>query len=86
MAQDDPPGLESASDAIRRSTIKGVLARQLEHAMWAKGLSRNGMTALLCTSRSQIRRLLGPEDDNVTLKTLQRAAEMLGRQLKLDLV
>jgi antitoxin HicB len=38
------------------------------------------------TSRSQIGRLLDPADGNVTLTTLQRAAEMLGRKVRLDLV
>jgi hypothetical protein len=37
-------------------------------------------------SRSQISRLLDPADGNVTLLTLQRAAEMLGRSVRLDLV
>ncbi len=38
------------------------------------------------TSRSQIRRLLDPKDGNVTLTTLQRAAKMVGRSLRLELV
>ena len=38
------------------------------------------------TSRSQINRLLDPKDGNVTLTTLQRAAKMVGRSLKLELV
>jgi hypothetical protein len=38
------------------------------------------------TSRSQISRLLGPTDGNVTLVTLQRAAELLGRKVRFELV
>jgi hypothetical protein len=38
------------------------------------------------TSRSQIGRLLDPKDGNVTLATLQRAARMVGRTLRLELV
>jgi hypothetical protein len=38
------------------------------------------------TSRSQARRLLDPKDGNVTLNTLQRAAKMVGRSLRLELV
>ena len=37
-------------------------------------------------SRSQISRLLDSEDGNVTLSNLQRAAEMLGRKVRLELV
>jgi antitoxin HicB len=38
------------------------------------------------TSRSQIGRLLDPKDGNVTLVTLQRAAKIVGRALRLELV
>ena len=38
------------------------------------------------TSRSQIGRLLDPRDGNVTLTTLQRAATIVGRRLRLELV
>jgi hypothetical protein len=34
----------------------------------------------------QITRLLDPKDGNVTLVTLQRAAELLGRKVRLELV
>ncbi len=37
-------------------------------------------------SRSQIGRPLDPSDGNVTLATLRRAAEMVGRKFRLDLV
>jgi hypothetical protein len=38
------------------------------------------------TSRSQIGRSLDPKDGNVTLATLQRAARMVGRSLRLELI
>jgi len=38
------------------------------------------------TSRSQISRLLNPKDGNVTITTLQRAAKIVGRTLRLELV
>jgi hypothetical protein len=37
-------------------------------------------------SHSQVRRLLDPTDGNVTLNTLQRAARIVGRSLRLELV
>ncbi len=60
---------------------KEVLAWRLGEAMKAQELSRNRMG----TSHSQVNRLLNPEDGNVTLVTLQRAAENLGLMLTLDL-
>lgn len=38
------------------------------------------------TSRSQIGRLLDPKDGNVTLATLQRAAEIVGRKVRIELI
>ena len=41
---------------------------------------------LMHTSRAQIDRILDPDKGNVTIETLQRAASLLGRQLRLELV
>ena len=66
--------------------IKEVLAWQIVEAMKAKNISRSGLATKMKTSRSQIGRLLDPKDGNVTLATLQRAAKMVGRSLRLELV
>jgi transcriptional regulator with XRE-family HTH domain len=66
--------------------VKEVLAWQIEQAMNDQKLSRKRLAERMGTSRSQIRRLLDPKDGNVTLATLQRAAEILGRKMRLDLV
>ena len=66
--------------------VKEVLAWQIEQAMTDQKLSRKRLAERMGTSRSQISRLLDPRDGNVTLATLQRAAEILGRKVRLDLV
>jgi antitoxin HicB len=66
--------------------VKEVLAWQILEAMKAKKISRKGLAEKMKTSRSQISRLLDPKDGNVTLTTLQRAARMVGRSLRLELV
>ena len=66
--------------------VKEVLAWQIEQAMKDQKLSRKRLAERMGTSRSQISRLLDPKDGNVTLATLQRAAEILGRKVRLDLV
>jgi antitoxin HicB len=38
------------------------------------------------TSRAQVNGILDPDKGNVTIETLQRAAHLLGRRLKLELV
>ncbi len=47
--------------------------------------SKNKMAALLKTSRSQVSRRLDPTND-ITLSTLQRAAEVVGRRVSIELI
>ncbi|MBV9518814.1 MAG: XRE family transcriptional regulator [Hyphomicrobiales bacterium] len=76
---------EGTREAFQALAIKEVLAWQIGEAMKAEGLSRKRMAERMHTSRSQISRLLDPTDGNVTIATLQRAAELLGRKVRLDL-
>lgn len=73
-------------EEFQATAIKEVLAWQITEAMKANNISRNGLATRMKTSRSQIGRLLDPKDGNVTLATLQRAARMVGRSLRLELV
>jgi len=68
------------------AAIKEVIAEQLALEMKNKGISKTHMAELMETSRSQIDRLLDPENNSATLETLMRAAKMVGRQLRLELV
>ena len=65
--------------------IKRVLAHQLAQAMKEQKISKVEMAKRLHTSRSQLDRLLDPNNDGVTLGTLSRAAQVLGRRLNLEL-
>ncbi len=82
---DDVLDQEGTRPAFQAVAIKEILAWQIAGEMKAQGLSRKGMAERMHTSRSQINRLLDPTDGNVTLVTLQRAAEMLGRKVRLEL-
>jgi len=77
---------EGVRDEFQAVAIKEVLAWQIEQAMKSQGMSRTRLAERMGTSRTQINRLLNPSDGNVTLATLQRAAEMLGRKVRLELV
>jgi antitoxin HicB len=66
--------------------IKETLAWQITEAMKKGNLSRARLAVRMRTSRSQITRLLDPKDGNVTINTLQRAAKMVGRSLRLELI
>ena len=65
--------------------IKEVVAWQLAEAMKARKMSRARLAVLLKTSRTQVNRLLDPTHD-ITLSSLQRAAALVGRKVRLDLV
>jgi predicted XRE-type DNA-binding protein len=77
---------EGKRDEFEAVAIKEVLAWQIAEAMKTNNLSRSALATRMKTSRSQIGRLLDPKDGNVTLSTLQRAARIVGRSLRLELV
>jgi hypothetical protein len=77
---------EEKLEEFEAAAIKEVLAWQIAEAMKAQNLSRKRLAERMKTSRSQISRPLDPKDGNVTIATLQRAAKMVGRTLRLELV
>lgn len=83
---DDFLKTEGKLEEFEAIAIKEVLAWQLAEAMKAGKISRKLLSERMNTSRSQISRLLDPKDGNVTIATLQRAAQMVGRTLRLELV
>ncbi len=66
--------------------VKRVIAFQLAEAMREQRVSKVEMADRLQTSRSQLDRLLDPDNDAVTLAVLMRAARAIGRDIKLELV
>ena len=65
--------------------IKKVLSYKLSEAMKRKNLSKAAMASQMETSRSQLDRLLDPENESVTLYTMKKAAEAVGLKLELQL-
>ena len=76
---------EGMLEQFQAVAIKEVIAWQIQEAMKEKKLSKNRMADLMHTSRAQLDRLLDPEQGNVTIETLQRAANVLGRPLRIEL-
>ena len=77
---------EGIQEQVTARAIKRVLARQVLAAMEEEGLSKTDMAHRMQTSRSALDRLLDPENESVTLATLQKAATAIGRELRLELV
>ena len=72
-------------EEVTTHAIKRVLAWQIEQAMKAQKISKAEMARRMHTSRTQLDRLLDPDNDKVQLDTVQRAAVAIGRTLKFEL-
>ena len=77
---------EGIYEEVAGTAVKRVLARQVEAAMKEKHLSKSEMARRMHTSRSALERLLDPDNDAVTLNTLQKAATIVGREIRVELV
>jgi antitoxin HicB len=77
---------EGIAEEVTARAIKRVIALQLQEAMKERRLTRAAMAEQMETSRAQLARVLDPNEFNVTLDTLTRAAKVLGRSLKVELV
>jgi predicted XRE-type DNA-binding protein len=72
---------EGIREEVEAVAIKRVLAWQLEQAMQKQKKTKQAMAKQLHTSRSQLDRLLDPQNASVTLDTLTRAARALGKRV-----
>lgn len=77
---------EGIYEAVQTTAMKRILAMQLAEAMKERNLTKVEMARRMRTSRVQLDRLLDPDNDSVTLSTLCRAAAVVGRELRLELV
>jgi DNA-binding Xre family transcriptional regulator len=66
--------------------IKRVIAFQLQKTMKKLHISKTMMAKKMNTSRSAVDRLFDPENESITLHTLNKAASVLGKKLKIELV
>jgi antitoxin HicB len=72
-------------EEIEAAAIKRVIAHALIAEMEVKGISKTELARRLETSRSQLDRILDPENQSITLTSLMKAAALLGRRLHLSL-
>jgi len=66
--------------------LKRVLAWELTQAIEKQGISKADIARRMHTSRAALDRLLDPKNTSITLHTMDRAAHVLGKRLKLALV
>ena len=66
--------------------VKRVVAYQIRQLMEKQRLSKKEMAPKMGTSRSALDRLLNPTNTSVSLKTLDKAAVLIGKKIILHLV
>jgi antitoxin HicB len=77
---------EGIYEECTATALKRVLAWQVEQEMRRQKITKSAMAERMKTSRSQLDRLLDPGRTGVSLETMQRAAAVVGRELRIELV
>ena len=82
---DDFLQTEGIREAAHATATTRVIAWQLGQEMQRQGMTKARLAELMHTSRAQVDRILNAKG-NTTIETLQRAATLLGRELRVELV
>lgn len=76
-------GLLAEAEAV---AVKRVIAYQLATLMKKDNLTKTALARRMNTSRAALDRLLDPNNESVTLQTIERAAVALGKRLRIEFV
>lgn len=78
---------EGILEEAQAAAAKKVVAHQILKIMKEKHITKSSMTRRMhIKSRTQLNRLLDPNNSSVTLLTLEKAANALGKRLEVQLV
>jgi len=77
---------EGILEEATAKAAKKALAWQFAQAMKEQNITKASLARRMNTSRAQLDRLLDPENQSVTLKTLARAAGILGMRVQIELL
>ncbi|MCC5597757.1 helix-turn-helix domain-containing protein [Nostoc favosum] len=77
---------EGTLEEINLIAAKRVIAWQISKAMEEKKLNKAAMAKEMKTSRSSLDRLLDPNNSSVSLDTIERAARVVGKRIRFELV
>jgi antitoxin HicB len=72
-------------EECRAGAIKFKLARELEAAMQAQNLTKAEVARRLNTSRTNVDRLLDPKNTSITLNTMAKVANLVGKRIEFAL-
>jgi DNA-binding phage protein len=76
---------EGIYEAAKAEAVTRVISWQIAEEMRRRGITKTQMAEQMHTSRAQVDRILKAKG-NITIETLQRAAALVGRELRLELV
>lgn len=82
---DDFLAEEGIREATKAEALTRVVAWQLTQEMERQGITKATLAERMHTSRAQVDRILKAKG-NITVETLQRAAALVGRELRLELI
>lgn len=77
---------ENLLTQVNEIAIKRVIAWQIQQEIETKQMTKTGVAKAMGTSRAAVDRLLDPDNTSVTLNTLDRAARVLGKRIKIELI
>jgi hypothetical protein len=72
-------------EEVDARAIKRVIALQIQDEMKLKKIAKVEMARRMNSSRSEVDRLLDPTNPSVTLLTLEKAANAVGKKLTVQL-
>jgi antitoxin HicB len=77
---------EGIREVVEANALKRVLALELEEAMREGKISKTQMAHRMETSRAQLDRFLNVSSNGVTLETMVKAANAVGKKLEVRLL
>lgn len=75
---------EGILEEVRAKALKTAIALQVQEAMKKEQLTQSEVAKRMKTSRAVLQRLLDPKVTSVTLNTLERVANALGKTLHIS--
>jgi hypothetical protein len=77
---------ENIKDDVESNAVKKIIALQMQENLKRENLTKTELANRLETSLAAVDRLLDPYNESVTLCTLKKAALIMGKKIKLELV
>jgi len=71
-------------EEVSAKAHKRLLALQLADIMKEKSITKTSLATKLKTSRSQLDRILDPNNASITIEVLERVAHAVGKKLRIE--